>query len=364
MAAGWTGVDLFFVLSGFLVSSLLLKPIAENGDVSISRFLIRRGFRIYPAFYLLLAVSIVAVEGLTNRIPWPPVMTEAVFIQNYFPGIWQHTWSLAVEEHFYLLLAVLVGSLAGARRHSPSRALRSLPTIIVSVMVLCFLLRTLHYFHLPEQRSAIYRNTHLRIDSLFAGVLLSYAATFRTNEFFRIVSACRARIAIAGTVFILPAWIFPLTADGFAGAFLLTIGFTLLALGCAAWVAIAANASTRSGQEPGRIWKIIRFIGVYSYAIYLWHLPVKKLSPTIYHRLTGDIPGEATQYMLYFGGSLALAMLTSHLLEFPLLRWRDRLIPSNCPEIASGAARRKRMVVSDVRLSTQAHLGSVPHLWR
>ncbi len=312
MAAGWMGVDLFFVLSGFLVGSLLLKPIAEIGDVSISRFLVRRGFKIYPAFYLLLAVTIVAVESMTNRIPWPPMLTEAFFIQNYLPGVWQHTWSLAVEEHFYLLLAALVGLLARAERDRTSNRFRSLPMIIITS-----------------------RNTGAP----------STAAPIR--------KALGSQRQNPGGKY----EIVPMIA-------IRTIGVTLLALGCAGWVAIAVNASSHSDIRPARIWRAARFIGFYSYAIYLWHLPVKKLLPKFYERLPGDVPGEATQYLLYFGGSIALAILTSRLLEFPLLQWRDRLIPSKGPRTASNTLQRNRFVESGVQFSVSSEFGSTPHLWR
>ncbi|MEO8352381.1 MAG: acyltransferase [Chthoniobacteraceae bacterium] len=328
MAAGWMGVDLFFVLSGFLVGSLLLKSIAGSRDVSITRFLIRRGFKIYPAFYLLLIVTIAALAGLTGNVPWSRIMAEGLFVQNYLPGIWQHTWSLAVEEHFYLLLAALVGALAWANRSGDSDRFRSLPMIVGTVMLACLFLRTLHYVLLPEQRGAIYRSTHLRIDSLFAGVFVAYVAAFHARAFSSFIAAHRTRIAIGGTLLILPAWLLPLSTTGFAGAFLLTIGFTLLAIGCAGWVAIAACAPSGNRTPPARIWRGVGFIGVYSYSIYLWHLPVKKMFPMICHRLMGEVPGPSVQYAIYFGGTFLLALLTSRLLEFPLLRFRDRFFPS------------------------------------
>src|SRR5882762_10148526 len=107
MKTGWVGVDLFFVLSGFLVSGLLFSEYQKVGKLRIKRFLIRRGLKIYPPFYTLLlaTVCLVAVLG-NNSIPGKVLLSEGLFVQNYGPAFWGHTWSLAVEEHFYLLLAL------------------------------------------------------------------------------------------------------------------------------------------------------------------------------------------------------------------------------------------------------------------
>ena len=94
---GWVGVDLFFVLSGFLISGLLFKEHQQFGSISFKRFFIRRGFKIYPAFYLLilttvLVKSIIYLQG----IPWPSLFSELFFLQDYIPSIWNQDWSLAV----------------------------------------------------------------------------------------------------------------------------------------------------------------------------------------------------------------------------------------------------------------------------
>src|SRR5439155_8723892 len=95
-------------LSGFLISRLLFTEYQKHGALRIGRFLIRRGFKIYPAFYVMLAAT-VAITAYHSHLPHGylvKVLTEAVYLQNYLPPVWGPTWSLAVEEHFYLLLAV------------------------------------------------------------------------------------------------------------------------------------------------------------------------------------------------------------------------------------------------------------------
>ena len=93
MYGGWTGVDLFFVLSGFLVSGLLFREYQETGAVRPGRFLLRRGFKIYPAFYTM-AIPIL----LLAQAPARQVVSELFLVQNYLlPNFFGYTWTLAVE---------------------------------------------------------------------------------------------------------------------------------------------------------------------------------------------------------------------------------------------------------------------------
>src|SRR5262249_32608758 len=107
--AGWTGVNLFFVLSGFLVGGLLFAEIHATANLNPGRFLVRRMFKLWPSYYLYLIflLLVAARGGLDPRILLP----FFVHVQNYHDGIIAiapHTWSLAVEEHFYVLLPVFL----------------------------------------------------------------------------------------------------------------------------------------------------------------------------------------------------------------------------------------------------------------
>jgi peptidoglycan/LPS O-acetylase OafA/YrhL len=90
-------VDLFFVLSGFLVSGLLFREFQQRGEISFGRFFARRGLKIYPAFYAYLVLSI-AVKLATDHpvIAARNLFSEALFLQSYLPGMQGHTWSLAI----------------------------------------------------------------------------------------------------------------------------------------------------------------------------------------------------------------------------------------------------------------------------
>src|SRR5438094_1957785 len=106
--AGWIGVDLFFVISGFLISGLLFNDYKAHGAIGLSNFYIRRGLKIYPAFYTLIFFTVAVILIQHMSLSRRQALDEVLFLQNYFAGLWPHTWSLAVEEHFYILLPLLL----------------------------------------------------------------------------------------------------------------------------------------------------------------------------------------------------------------------------------------------------------------
>jgi peptidoglycan/LPS O-acetylase OafA/YrhL len=103
MKLGWIGVDLFFVLSGFLISGLLFREYIQHGQIKLGRFLIRRAFKLYPAYYAFLLITLIwqIMVGKPRPLPLYSFLSNSLFFQNYGPAVWNHTWSLAVEEHFY-----------------------------------------------------------------------------------------------------------------------------------------------------------------------------------------------------------------------------------------------------------------------
>ena len=109
---GWIGVDLFFVLSGYLIGSQLLRPYAEGEQPSFAVFYMRRALRVLPA-YLIVVLLYFSVPVFAERPGLPPLWKFLTFTQNFgldliAAGAFSHAWSLCVEEHFYLLLPVIV----------------------------------------------------------------------------------------------------------------------------------------------------------------------------------------------------------------------------------------------------------------
>ena len=128
-------MDLFFVLSGFLVGGLLFNELRGRGKLDVPRFLIRRGFKIWPSYYVYLAA--VAVLMARRSVPGlaASLLPNLLNVQNYFGTPLQHTWSLAVEEHFYLALPLLL-LWAPRRRNSTAGMVVSIPAIPVIAIAL------------------------------------------------------------------------------------------------------------------------------------------------------------------------------------------------------------------------------------
>src|SRR5262249_5498273 len=149
---------------------LLFHEYKQTHKIRPGRFLLRRGFKIYPQFYLFILASL-GVK-LFFREPAAPsaVLAEVGFVQNYAAGMWAHTWSLAVEEHFYLLLIAAIVWLTRRGGPDPFSALPKLACglcgVILGMRVITWLLypATSDYAHVFP--------SHLRMDSLLAGVIL------------------------------------------------------------------------------------------------------------------------------------------------------------------------------------------------
>lgn len=169
---GAHGVMIFFVLSGFLITWLLLKENEKHGRISISGFYTRRVLRIFPAFYCywILLVALLLVTG--RKILWPQAISSLLYVSNYYNAIngdpntgFSHTWSLAIEEQFYLLWPVLFVLL----RRNLKRMTLFLTCLILSVWiyraVLCFLLNV--------DQGYIYAAFDTRLDHLMVGCLLA-----------------------------------------------------------------------------------------------------------------------------------------------------------------------------------------------
>lgn len=312
---GWVGVDLFFVLSGFLVSGLVFEEWKRTGSFAAGRFLIRRGFKIYPAFYLLWLLVVIEQWFAGRGFDVARLLNEFFFIQNYGPAEWRHTWSLAVEEHFYLGLALLCWlrvrvSSAGANPFLPMVWLGG------ALLIVCPLLRWHAAF---GETFDMLRNlfpTHLRIDSLMYGVIVSWLWAFKRPWLEGLVRPHRLGIALTGLALLTPTLWFSLEQD----RWMQVTGFSLFAFAGALLVLAAVTAPIGS---PNPIARMVASIGFYSYSIYLWHLPVVRVMDST---LAGKLSPNAW-LLTYLAGSLVTGIVLGRLIEWPALKLRDRWFP-------------------------------------
>ncbi len=220
-------------------------------------------------------------------------------MQNYGAAMWGHTWSLAVEEHFYLMLPILLAASARDR-------FRGLPWVI-AVTAVCLL--ALRWLGGPFEVKKSLFATHIRLDSLLFGVLLSYGFHFHRQAFDRVASH-RLLLSVAGVALLTPAFIWPLEET--RGIY--TIGFTGFYLGSGAIL-----MASLGGLPDCRLVDYLAAIGTFSYSIYLWHAAV----------LSWLFPDASWLHCgMYFVSSVIIGVGLSKLIEIPTLRLRERLVPA------------------------------------
>ncbi len=319
---GGYGVDLFFVLSGFLISNLLFTEYRKNQDIRLGRFLARRALKLYPSFYLLFAVTLVYAFFWNVPLKGREILGEAILTQNYIGAIWGHTWSLAVEEHFYLFLPILLLFLM---KQNPGAAdpFRKLPLIFGVVASVCLGLRILGSQH-PQANFHVahWEPTHLRADTLFFGVFLSYLHNFRPEILQKATrDPWRLPVSLISVLGFVPAFFLD-----WHDPIVYTAGFTCLAIAFGSMLVLTLyQEEKRKRSEPGRGTRAFAAMGRYSYTIYLWHVPLAQFFAFLAPRF-----GMVNQYLLhaiYFATTVALGVMLSKLVELPALRLRERLFP-------------------------------------
>jgi peptidoglycan/LPS O-acetylase OafA/YrhL len=310
--SGWVGVDIFFVLSGFLVGGLMLKEWKTTGGVDGVRFLKRRAFKIWPAYYLFLLVAAIAHVRPLNSFLWQNLLN----VQNYFPTTLSHTWSLAIEEHFYLALAgVMV--LASIWRWRP----RTMLAVCVVLIVLVEILRTV----LILRHRSFFFYTHSRIDALLMGVVLALLRYFYPEwlaalqrqriVLWLIVAAALVALYFNTNLWLPPQWTYNpylITLVDYASVALLLLLY-------------------RPGRPHRLPYRIIARIGVFSYGIYLWHLSVLRPVDWMLRHLP-HTPARVVSTLLPYLLAIPLGILATKAIELPFLRLRERVVPATIPE--------------------------------
>ena len=317
--AGFVGVDVFFVLSGFLITSLLLEEIRRTGRVSLSAFWARRARRLLPALVLVL-LSVGLVTALTATYTerasmrgdllattgyvanWHFIQTSTYFADIGVDSPLEHTWSLAIEEQFYVVWPLLVfgvAAVAGAKARTGVGAL-ALFGVALSAGVLAVLWS-------PGDVERAYMGTDARI---FEPLLGAAGAAFVASPSGRarleragpaVLAAGAAALAI-GLVFITPGG----REYFFGGAVLVSVG-TLAILG-PLWVRAGGIA------RPVLSWRPLVWIGVVSYGAYLWHWPVTLWLRVRQPGVEDLIPRRLAAFALTFG----LAAISFSLVEKPI----------------------------------------------
>jgi peptidoglycan/LPS O-acetylase OafA/YrhL len=319
---GHEGVNLFFTLSGFLVGGLLLKQYSQEGRIDAARFIVRRIFKIWPAYYVLILFHVIV-----GRHPLDTFLVQNLtHMQNYFGSSIAQTWSLAVEEHFYLFLPLLL--IVFARFQTRINAILAvLGTICVAVL----LARSIAVYHGEIDPTFFY--TQYRIDSLLFGVMLAALYWMKPVAYRAIADRKGLLIAmVAGLVLWLVFGTRYVALDQ-------SIGYTIQAIGFCALIVLTLEYS--GSIRTSKLYRLIGWIGVYSYGIYLWHSLALAPGDMLIRKATAMHLPAIPAWFVIMGAQFAIAIVvgyvTTRAVEFPFLRIRDALFP----------AKRKKAVVEE-----------------
>ena len=324
LPGGYVGVDVFFVISGFLITSHLLREVERDGHVSFGKFWARRARRLLPAAYTVLAAATVATYVWLPRVAWQQsfreIIASSLYVQNWrlaadavdylaadnAPSPVQHYWTLSVEEQFYLvwpvLIALTVAVAARARWNRRVAVTAALATVTAASFAFSLWLTS-------TNPSAAYFVTPTRAWQFGAGALLGLHATRRgaaaSGSGGRDVLRCL--LSWAGGAALL--W----CAFAFSGSTPFP-GTAALVPVLGALAVIAAGApSGRLSPVPLMSLRPVQYVGDVSYSVYLWHWPPIVLLPSV---LGHDL--RTTDKVVILAGTFVLAALTKRFVEDPV----------------------------------------------
>jgi len=312
------GVTVFFFLSGFLITTLLRMEWIRTGSISVSRFYVRRAFRILPPLYCAIALAIAAASLgiLHTEVQWRALVAIQLFLTNFaeqVPGLTiplglSALWSLAVEEHFYLLFPVLYLVLL---KSGLSRATQSflLGGVCAAVLVWRFVL--MGVFHVFWNR--VYTGTDTRLDSILLGAIMAIVANPAIDEI-PVLSRRQCGTAALLSIVVLLATI------GARGEFFRqTARYSIQGLALAPvffYIARYPHSLPTRWLE----WKPLTTVGDLSYALYVFHYTV------MFAVNTWVTTNPVATLVLTFGIACALAELSRRYVERPAARLRNRLL--------------------------------------
>ncbi|MCY0966940.1 acyltransferase family protein [Parathalassolituus penaei] len=323
---GWSGVDFFFVLSGFLIAGMLFNEEIKYGRIDLLGFYIRRALKIWPLYYLCPLVLIIIYPimfggdrgGLISQLY--PVFFH---VQNYFfpiPSPLGHLWSLGVEEHFYAILPLIILLFLKFRKSiSSPDFFRVLVFLLVCVMVN----RVYTVFFLEFELLDIRVQSHFRFDSFIVGVSMAWIYSFRRS--YLAWGEDRQFYIVFLILMFFSFFLLNPNTSLWVSAF----GYTFLALG---WAGVLYLTGVYSSYfSKFRIFNAAAFLGKYSYPIYLFHVYCQKaISIQLEQGWLADYGNSARWAfvaLIYFISSIVLGVLIGLLVEKPLLALREKIRP-------------------------------------
>ncbi|WP_233574213.1 acyltransferase family protein [Amycolatopsis panacis] len=318
LPGGFLGVDLFFALSGYLITGLLLREVQATGRVSLMSFWGRRIRRLFPALAVLLAVVTVVVRLVAdptmvrstlsdgpwvqaNLVNWHLLAESATYWDRFGPSrVFEHLWSIAVEEQFYVVWPVVVLIIAAfTRRVAPRIATVAMVASVASLVLMVLLVD-------PADPTRVYTGTDTRAFSLLLGAAVA-VVPLRAGRWGRFALP----LLVIGMATL---WAF---ADGTTSGWLYTGGLFAHSLAAALLIGLVA-LQPRALVSKAFAARPLRWLGRISYSLYLWHWPVYVLLSPERIGLDGWL-----RTVVVIAVSIALAALSKYFVEDPI-RFRAR----------------------------------------
>ncbi|MEE6283158.1 acyltransferase family protein [Georgenia sp. MJ170] len=335
LPGGFVGVDVFFVISGFLITGLLIRELEKQGRISLPRFYARRAKRLLPATGMVLIATAALTWWSSSAVDWRTfgwdIVGASVYVVNWvFAGRAvdylaedvaaspvQHFWSLAVEEQFYIVWPLLLVAVAWLVRRRARATLRPMMTLAILLVIVPSLLWSIHLSSSsPDQAFFV---TTTRLWELGIGALVAIGAT----QWHRLPPLVASTVGWLGLAAIVASG-FVITAEttwpGYA-ALLPTLG-----------TAAVIVAGFVPGGGPARLlsWRPAVWLGGLSYSLYLWHWPLLTAATAMW----GDL--GATRGLLVVAIAFVPSYLSLRFIENPI-RFSGTVARSNSLALSMGA---------------------------
>lgn len=315
----FTGVDVFFVLSGFLITSILVKEYEETGNINLKNFFLRRTFRLVPAlwfFLICLAMFgsyLLPTDEATTTLDKYNFLFAAGYLMNWYAVIFEgftgnlnHTWSLAIEEQFYILWSIILFKL-----FAENKSRKQIFNVTLAITFVLIIWRAVRVSAGTDSR-ILYYSTESRIDALLIGCLAAFIyawqiipKVFFKSRIFSLISV--AALIVAGVIIFsfshqdVELYYLPLSL--FSSA----IGIFIL------WLVARQSSFIHSVLEL----KVLRWIGQISYGLYLWHFLMFEFTRKTFEDVFIKI-------LIGFILAFIAATLSFYLIEKPFLNLKNK----------------------------------------
>lgn len=320
---GLTGIDLFFVLSGFLITGILIDT--RNETYALKNFYIRRALRIFPVYFLTLALVLLYAVSANQEIDSAKILTHLIYIQNislhFNEDVFiylNHTWSLAIEVQFYLIWSLI---LVWSYKKSP------LMSALICTSLITFAAFMRLYLTNEDLYKLAYTTTFARMDALCMGALISICIQSNYNAIKKHQDTINA-IMMASAVILLIIVVFSENAEHAINN-IIKYGLTCSTLLYGGLIlSLLMNNENILRFKKILCLKYLRKIGCMSYGIYLFHVPILFVIGKALHE---NSLGFGLNYILILGGGGAITIIAANLsykyFEKPILKLKDKYAP-------------------------------------